>query len=262
MSTHIYLRWLRDHWVGVAALGLGLVGVVSMYLALWPSMAGGGDYQALLDSLPAGYLRAFNMQDLTSVEGYAQSTVFGLIAFAAITFAAIGAGARSIAGDEESGRLEIVLSRAVSRGAVLVARALAVASSTLLLVMVTATTALVVTAGFDPPLRASGVAAVSAALLGAALFHGMLALGVGAVTGRRSVAMAAGAGVLVLGYVLNGVGAEWALWVPDLSPYRWAFGDAPLSNGLSWPGIAALYGGSVVFVVIGWLVFRRRDVHA
>lgn len=262
MSLHVYLRWLRDHGGGAAVLGLGLVGVVSMYLALWPSMSGGGNYQELLESMPEGYMRAFNMQDLTSIEGYAQSTVFGLIAFVTITFSSIGAGARAIAGDEEAGRLEFVLSRAVSRGSVLVARALAVASTTLLLVVVTAGTALVVAADFDLPLRVSGMVAVSAALLGAALFHGMLALGVGAVTGRRSVAMAAGAGVLVLGYVLNGVGGEWAAWVPDLSPYHWAFDNAPLRNGPSWPGLAALYGGAGLFVVIGWLVFRRRDVHA
>lgn len=262
MSVHVYLRWLRDHRIGLLALGLGLVGVVSMYLALWPEMSAGGNYQELLDTMPAGYMRAFNMQDITSIEGYAQSTVFGLIAFAAISFWAIGAGARAIAGDEEAGLLEIVLSRAVSRGAVLLARALAVASATLLLVVVTAVTALVVTAGFDPPLALSGVAAVGVALLGVVLFHAMLALGLGAVTGRRSVALAIGAGVLVLGYVLNGVGAEWAAWVPDLSPYHWAYGNAPLKNGPSWSGLAALYGGSALFVTIGWLVFRRRDLHS
>ena len=77
-----------------------------------------------------------------------------------------------------------------------------------------------------------------------------------------SLALAkAGAGVAVYGYALNALGnqSEDLAWLHAFSPYSWAYSESPLENG--WDGLIWLnWAVTAVVLLIGWLVFRRRDV--
>lgn len=103
---------------------------------------------------------------------------------------------------------------------------------------------------------------MSAALVGLAFVSGTIALVVGAATGRRIFATAAGAGVAVLGYVFNAIAnqVEDAEWLRGLSPYSWAYQELPLLDGTDWAGLGWLWALSVVFVVAATLIIRRRDI--
>lgn len=81
-------------------------------------------------------------------------------------------------------------------------------------------------------------------------------------TGSRKAATGAGAALAVTGYVLNALGhqnPDWE-WMHRFSPYHWAFGNSPLTHGLDGAGTLylALLVGAVI--VLGLLVFRRRDL--
>lgn len=45
-----------------------------------------------------------------------------------------------------------------------------------------------------------------------------------------------------------------------ISPYYWAHGDAPLSNGCDGLGPALLWGGSAILAAIGTAALARRDI--
>lgn len=88
------------------------------------------------------------------------------------------------------------------------------------------------------------------------------ALAAGALTGRRVWGVGVGAGVAVVGYVLQAVAnnSEDLEWLRAFSPFDWAFGDAPLANGADWPGLALLWGGSAVLIAGATIGLARKDV--
>ena len=49
-------------------------------------------------------------------------------------------------------------------------------------------------------------------------------------------------------------------WLYAISPFDWAFGEAPLANGMDWTGLALLWGGSAVLIAVATVGLARRDV--
>ena len=90
----------------------------------------------------------------------------------------------------------------------------------------------------------------------------MISIAVGAATGRRSWAIGAGAGVAVLGYGLDAVGGsnDDLTWLANLSPYHWAFGNAPLAEGFDWAGLGLLWGLSAALIAVAVWALSRRDI--
>ena len=86
-------------------------------------------------------------------------------------------------------------------------------------------------------------------------------IAVGGISGRRSWSLGAGAAVAVYGYTVNALGnqTEDLKWLHDYSPFSWAYGADPVADG--WDSrIWLVYGVTALLLLIGWLVFRRRDV--
>jgi ABC-2 type transport system permease protein len=174
---------------------------------------------------------------------------------------AIGAGARAIAGEEDAGRLEVVLAYPVRRRDAVLAKGSAVAAS-VALVCAAAGLALVV---FDPvfglELSLGNVAQAIAGLFALGLFHGWLALGVGAALPSRALAIGIPAGVAAAGYLVNGLHglAGWLDPFRFLSPF-WLVGSSPLQNGVDAAGTLAVLLAAVVALAAGAALLERRDL--
>ena len=74
--------------------------------------------------------------------------------------------------------------------------------------------------------------------------------------------MAASVCVLVAGYVLGLLAplVEGLGWTRKLSPWYWALGEQPVSNGLQPAWLTMLIAVTAVLVVIGTRAIRRRDI--
>lgn len=258
----VFRRELRQTWRETLGWTLGLAAVLLVYLPLYPSFAGQSQMQEILDMLPEAMVRALGFDLIATGAGYTQSTFFGLLGFVLTSLAAAGWGAQAIAGNEESGRLELDLAHGIGRVGYALELALAMFAR---LVWFGVFSALVLFALNGPAqldLEPGNVVAACATMVGLAFVPGAFALATGALTGRRSLAMAVGSIVLAGAYGLNAVANQSA----DLdslrrfSPYGWAWGNAPLMNGVDWPGLAALGATSVVLVVLAAWFTRRRDV--
>ncbi|MDX5398657.1 MAG: ABC transporter permease, partial [Actinomycetes bacterium] len=111
-------------------------------------------------------------------------------------------------------------------------------------------------------LAAGNVLAAVTAFVLLLVTSAMAALAAGAVVGRRVVALAAGAALAVFGYVGDAVGGQsagWG-WLQDVSPFAWAYGRDPISEGWDVGGLALLLALSAVLLGVAVLAFRRRDV--
>ncbi|MGV8913551.1 MAG: ABC transporter permease subunit [Rhodoglobus sp.] len=258
-------RNLADSWRGLLGWTAGVAGAIFLYVPLYSSFSGeNAGFDDVIESLPPGLANTLGFEDLTSGAGYVQATFLGLIGFVLFTIAATLWSSAAIAGDEESGSLELTLAHGVSRVQILVERSLGVVLRLIWLGIVSALLIIALNDSSGVDLEPINVLGGCLALLGLGILAASFGLAVGAITGRRTYASAAAAGTSLLGYVLNSIGNQSAdvEWLHSLSPYHWALGNNPLSDGADWGSLGLIYGISALVLVIGGVVFNRRDVSA
>ena len=258
----IFRRSIADGWRSLLGWTAGVVAVIGLYLPLFPSVGGDGQMQQIIESMPPELVNTLGFEAIGSGAGYTQGTFFGLIGFVLLVIAATSWGSAAIAGAEESGHLELALAHGVGRGQY--------AAESALSILVAPGLARGDRNGADPGAEravrtrpgAGNVIATVAALVGLAFLSGTLALAVGAITGRRSVATFAGAGIAVVGYVFNAIAnqVEDAEPLRAVSPYAWAYQHEPLTDGADWVGLLLLWGVSLALTGIAILALRRRDI--
>lgn len=260
----VYRRRMADSRRALFGWGLGLAGVCALYLPLFPSMRDSGLIGDKLQAMPAGMLDSFGLDILTMSTGwgYAHQTVFAMLGMLLLLVFGIIQGARAIAGDEESGSLELLLAHATDRTSVLTARLLAVVTCVIGLVALLVAVVAALNAPSELSLTAEGLLGEGAALGLLVLLHALVAFTVGAVTGRRSLATAVASIVAVLGWFVHNMGAKIDDRLPDLSPFHWAYGATPLHSGPDGAGLLWLAVACVVLAVLAYLGFTRRDLRA
>ncbi len=241
---------------------LALAAVTMMYAGFYPSMRTPSMTQAM-NSYPEGIRKAFHMEDMSTATGYLGATVFGILVPILVAIFAIMAGTRAIAGEEESGILDLLLAHPLGRIRLLLSRFAALVAQ---VVVVSLAVWLAVLAISKPAeLTDVSIAHLTAAVVQLALLgtcFGAIAIGVGALTGRRSAGFGASALVAVLGYFADTTAPqirhlEWLRWA---SPFHWYGGTAALRGGLPGLGAALLVGTAAVLIGVGVLAFRDRDI--
>jgi len=258
----VFGRTLRESWRGLLGWTVGVVAALGLYLPLFPSIGGNGQMQQIVDSMPPALTGALGFDAIGSGAGYAQATFYGLIGFLLLTIAAASWGANAVAGAEESGRLELDLAHGIGRAQYALESALAIFVRLVWLGIVSGLIVALLNEPAQLDIDPANIVAATAALVGLTMLVGTLALLVGAVSGRKAWATAAGAGIAVVGYAFNAIAnqASDAEWLRALSPYSWAFDPPPLSDGPDPLGLVALWGLSAVFIAVSAWALRRRDV--
>jgi ABC-2 type transport system permease protein len=261
MIGRVTRRWLRTQRGGLLGWSIGLAAVSAMYLSFYTSVALD---QELLDqymqAFPPEMMAAFGFDELSTPAGYAQGTVFNLLGLILILIAGMTRGVRAIAGDEQAGSLETEVTGAVDRRQVYLGRALGVSAFVIVLGLVVAAVMVLINgpAQLDLPLDniAAGVSALT--LLG--LVHALIALAVGAATGRPGVALGVAIVVAVAGYLAANLGPSIVEGIERFSPFHWAYGRTPLADGFDWGGLGLLAALALVAFVAGLVTFPRRDL--
>lgn len=252
---------LRRTRRGLVGWSLALAAVSAVYVSFYPAI-GAEQLQSMVDVLPPELARAMGYDRLGSAAGYVTATVYALLGMALLVVFAVGAGARAVGGEEESGLVELDAAGPVTRATLVDGRALALVVRVAVLVaaLSVVTAALVAVNGLDVTTSGLVAGGLQLGLLASAV--GLVALAVGAATGRRTAAVAVGAGLAVAGYVADaiaGVVAD-AAWLADLSPFSWAVGGDPLVAGVDAGAVARL----VLLGAVAWLIGRwrigRRDL--
>jgi ABC-2 type transport system permease protein len=263
-SLPLFRRALADSWRSLLGWTVGVLAVLALYLPLFPAIGGSPDMAELLDSLPDELVKTIGYDQISTGAGYTQSTFYGLMGFLLLTIAATAWGTAAVAGDEETGTLELTLAHGVSRSQVVLERTAAVAVRLAWLCLFSVLVILALNDSAQLDIDSANAFATAAALFGLTFLSGMFAIAVGAATGRRSYATAAGAGVAVIGYALNAVANqnENLEGLHAWSPYHWAYGDSPLANGADWGGLGLLYGLSAALLVIAVIALNRRDLRS
>ena len=258
----VFRRNLRESWRSLLGWTLGLTAVLCLYLPLYPSLGGGGQLEDIISALPPELVDTLGYDQISSGAGYTQSTFYGLMGFLLTTIAAVLWGSAAIAGAEESGRAELDLAHGIGRGQYALESALAVLVRLLWLGAFSGLVVWALNDSAELDLEGWRIVGASAALTGLAVLTASAALLAGAATGRRVWATGAGAGIAVVGYILQALAkqSDDLEWVNALSPYAWVYRQSPLAEGVDAGGLALTWGVALAFVVASALALRTRDL--
>jgi beta-exotoxin I transport system permease protein len=262
---NVWLKTLRDQRRALAGWGTGMVLLALLYGAFFPSIR---DNAAQLNSyvrnLPEALRNVIGNESFTSPEGYLRSEVFSTMGPLLLLVFAIGAGSRAIAGEEEGGTLDVLLSTPLARWSAVLQKFAAVLTSTLLLAAILCAALWGAGPVFDMrvPIAQLAAACLQTALL--ALSFGAIALAVGCATGRRAVALGATAALTVLAYLTNVLApsVHSIASAQTVSPFYFALHNDAVTNGLDPVHAGVLAGIVVVAVAVAVATFERRDLAA
>ena len=243
---------------------IGFAAYIALIVAVFPSIHGSKQFDDLLKRYPdvlKSFLGIGDTLSITSGPGFIDTELFSLMLPLLALVLAIGVGATTIAGEEEQGLLELVLSAPVSRRAVIGWKATGLLIEILAVAITIVVTLLIGDALVDLGLNAGRLVGAAAGIGLLALLHGWLAMLVGAATRHRSYAIGVPAAIAAVGYLIAGLHslAGWLDPFRYLSGFYYA-GQGTLSSGVDWPHLAVLTVVSVVILIAAAAVFERRDL--
>jgi beta-exotoxin I transport system permease protein len=264
MSAELFRRGLVDSGRSLLGWCVGVAAYVILIAAIFPSIESSPEFDELIERYPDALKNLFGITeggDFRSGAGFLDIELFGLMLPLLVLVLAIGAGARTLAGEEDAGRLELVLAHPLPRRDAVFAKGSAVAV-TVAIVCAAAGVAILV---FDPLVGLElSLGRLAAAIFGVAVlgvFHGWLALAVGGAVPSRALAIGVPAAVGAAGYLVSGLyrEAEWLEPFRFASPF-WLIGSSPLQNGIDAAGTLVVAVAAVVALVAGALLLERGDL--
>jgi ABC-2 type transport system permease protein len=251
-------RGLLDRRRSILIWGGSLGALGAFMAAIYPTIQ--SSVEQMIKSYPSALKEAFGAGAMTTVEGYVHAELFSLIVPLAIGYFGVRAVAASIVGAEERGHLDTILSLPLPR-TVLVAGSCVVAalSSAAILGLLGAAT-FVVGRLAGTGISLGSVAAGVAGVFPLALFAGGLAAVASGVLRSSMSASGVAMGTLVAMYALDLAGRlAHAL---DALRYISAFHyyGAPMQDGINPASFIGLAASGILLMIVGALLFERRDV--
>lgn len=262
----VWRKSLADARRGLVGWALGLAALVGLTMAMWPAYSEAlildGTFERMMEDMPPAMRALTGQVDLASAQGYVASQLFGFLLPLLLIIQAVGWGAAAIAGAEERGHLETLVSLPLSRRRVLLERWAAAVGCSLVVGAVVAVALVGGALAVDLGVAVGDLLGAVAATVLLAVLLGAVALAVGAATGRRAAAITVGALVAVAAWFVDSFAPVVDTLEPlqVTSPFYWAYAGDAVSAGLPPGGTAALVATIAVLVVVAVVTFERRDL--
>jgi beta-exotoxin I transport system permease protein len=262
VSAHVARLDISNRWRSLVGYSLGMAVYTLVVVALYPAFKNSTSLDEFIDSDPTAAALFGVTGSLTSPDGWLNGNVYANFLPLVMLLLTISYGAAALAGQDEEGTLCLIVVLPVPRRAVVLEKAAAMTVQALVLA---ATVAVCVVVGrfFDLSIPVSNVVAVSiaAALMGLDL--GLIAMAVGALTGRRGTALGVATSVAAASYLVSSLApvVSWLEPAKYVSILYWSVGDNQLGTGVGLADYAVLL--AVLLVTLYGLIgaFRRFDVH-
>src|SRR6185503_3983393 len=174
MGTEVLVESLRERKRSLVWWTLGIVALIAVTVAFYPSIRDDSSLSTYGEDLPEGLRALFagGELDIASPTGYLNSQIYALTAPLLLLVFSIGAGAGAVAGEEERGTLDLLLAHPVRRRGYVIQRfaslvALVAALAAVLLATVALGSLLVdLSIGFDKLLAATASVALLSVFFG------------------------------------------------------------------------------------------------
>lgn len=264
VTPHLVLAPARSLRRATLIWALSLAVLVAATVAIWPAFKGSSGVSQAIDQLPQGVVQAFGLQGFGTPAGFLRGNLYAFFIPLLLVGVAIHFVSSVTAGEEDAGRLELVLTQPVPRRAVFGGRAAAALLSLAVLAAATALAQFGSDASVHLSIAAGRLGATLALCSLLALFHGGLALAVASVRPRTAAVLGVGFFVAIAGMVVAAIFPLSSALKPfaHISPWDWAFGGDPLVNGAELWRYLALGLPALALALFAVWAFGRRDIRA
>ena len=259
----ILWKTLYQKRIAILVWAVGVVAMVWLVLVFYPSFSEGDALEDLAKTLPPSLQSLIgDPANLKTIGGYIDAQVMQLRIPMVTIVMAIIFGIGLSAGDEERGTLATVLAQPVTRTRVFLEK------YTALIVSV----AVVHFAMFGSILATLAMIGenYSAGLIGQAIFScfiltmvfGTLAFSIGFLTGKRGLATAIASVAAFGGLLIDSLAPSVAALqdVEKWLPYYYYTNPSVVLHGIDWVAIAFHMLWISIALLLGWAIFRHRDI--
>lgn len=222
------------------------------------------DITSFVDQLPEAMKSFFSISgDIYETgAGFLNTELFTMMVPIVVLIVGIALASGTIAGEEDVGRMDLVMSGSISRSRLYLERVAgtlaAIALVSLALVVMIPIGNIVV--DLDVPMSNVAAAAFMVWLYGA--YYSGVAMAIAGLTGSLGIARGLSCAFAIASYLLQSLsGIEPSLeHVARYTAYHHYMAHTPLVSGLDWGDATMLAAGSAVWFGIGLVGFARRDL--
>lgn len=264
MRAPVLARAIGDRRRSMLWWSVGVAAYVVLIVAVYPSVRDASGMEELLDQYPESLRAMMGIGDidLGSGAGYLAAELFGFMVPLFVVILAVGGGADAVAGAEERGALDLLLSHPVARRAVMLQHGAVVALQSLTLGLVVTFVLLVAEPVVDLELSFVNLVGTVLGVVLLGVLFGWTALALGAALGSKGLALGVSSALVAAAYVAATLpelvdGLEPLRWV---SPYWYGTGGTPIASGPTWWYALVLAGAAVTVLAAGIAAFTRRDL--
>lgn len=261
--TTLYLKTWWDHWRTLTAWATTLILLVSIQLSIYPSISQNKTaLQGFLDSYPEAIRKIFRMQDYTSGPGFLSTELFSMMI--PLVLIAVGAtwGASATAEEEDEGTADLLLTLPISRTRILVAKIVATTTVLIGLSLLAVFNILVLKNLVGMEIETGKLLAATVSSVALGFFFTGIAFLVGSFSRRKGTALGTVTGLALISFLIYSLSALVDDFdaISPFNPMEWGLSGQPLFNGLDAQGIAKLFLGGIVLLVLAILKFNRKDI--
>jgi ABC-2 type transport system permease protein len=250
---------LRKRRNAIIGWSIGMALYVVYVMVLFPAI--GDQYAAMMENLNLNnplFQMFGDFGAMASFSGFFNLYVLEYVPLLLAIYA-ITNGTGALAGEEEEGTLELLLSLPLPRWQIVIAKALAMTIAVLIIVALTAGSAAATFVAMEEQI---GPVDVTAAELFAVMVFMMLGLFMGAFLPRRRLAAMIVTIALVVSFFGNNLAvlSDTLEALQPLFPFYYFEGADVIENGMATGDVLALAGASVAFLLLAIVSFQRRNV--
>jgi ABC-2 type transport system permease protein len=262
---NLFLYELRKRRGAMIGWSVGLAIYIIYIIALYPAI--GQQYADLVTTIDTPLFQAFgDMTIMGTFHGFFSLYVADYVPLVIAIYAIIN-GTGTLAGEEEAGTLELILSQPLARWQVVVTKAAAMMIAVLVIIALTAAASI---GGFLLLRDQIGTTEVTGGdLLWVTLLAWpvvmtfmMLGLFLGAVLPTRRMAAMAVTVVLIASFFGNNLASvsDSLARVQPLFPFYYYNGNEILTGNIDWNGILLLLAVVLLLLLLAIVAFGRRNV--
>jgi len=251
---------VKSRWVAILGWGFGLIIFGAVYISIFPGM-----FEQMTVFKDLSIYKIVGMQ-LGSIEGYIASVVLAYIPVL-VGIYCIVTSTSTLAGEEDNGTLELIVSMPLSRWQILTAKALALSVVVLFLMIIAAigNAVLLEVIKFNTPINVTPFGLFLALISSLPLAVGLIMIGIflGAILPNRRIA----AIVMTVYFIASYFGENLARMVKSLEPIKYfsLFNyynttETIFTEGAQLSDILILIGIAAVFFILALICFNRRNI--
>jgi ABC-2 type transport system permease protein len=257
---NLLIHEIRSRWIAILSWGFSLILYGAVYISIFDGM-----YEQMIIFKDLPIYKIVGMH-LGSVEGYIASVVLAYISVL-VGIYCIFTSTSTLAGEEESGTLELMVAMPLSRWQILTAKAVALSVAVLLILIIAAlgNAILLEVIKFSTPINVTPFSLFVALISSLPLAVGLIMIGLflGAILPNRLTAVV----VMTVYFIASYFGENLAGMVNSLKPigyfslFNYYNTTANIfSRGPQLSDMMILLGIAAVFYALALICFRRRNI--